>query len=601
MSVAPNSTIEPWLKLLQEFQPEVFYPAWMSCLVSGLDDVREAILVLGPINVGPFQPEALWPHKTPCSQDLMQLCDQVVDLRRPIVKKTSAGICFVLPVLRGDDLLGVTGVSLSAAQISRHVKNWFFWGVGWLLAHPSTMQNNQDSDLSERLLLLLDLLLSVLSESTAAEATQAMLSQASQTLGCDRISFGLSSGHTIQLNAISNSADFSRKIDLTLDLRNAMNEAADQGEPVSFPLSEDKMLINRAHAELSARHGNAVILTVPFFYNEEHYGALTFEWPRSEVAEEVHLAEGIASLVGTILLEKHVQDVSGLVFVGRSVSRSFKKLFGPRYLGRKILALVLLVLGLTLSVAEGDFHITSDAKIEGKVRRLVVAPFDAFISSAHFRAGQEVEQGAVLAQLDDRDLTLEMVNLKSQQIRHERERQEAQARLNQAEAKIATAKIEQTEAQIKLLKNRLEKTTVVAPFQALITAGDLSQQLGGAVAKGQNLFELAPLKGYRVVVDVDEADIAYLAGGQHGALTLKAFPDRQVDFIVDLVTPVTQAKEGKNTFRVEGTISPTSARALRPGMEGISKIYVGKRKLAWVYTRELIDWCRLRLWKWFGV
>jgi len=598
---AANLTIEPWLNLLQEFRAEVFFPAWMSCLVSGLDDVKEAVLVLGPANTGPFQPEALWPHNTPCSQDLMQLCDQVINFQKPLLKKNATGTCFVLPILRGDDLLGVAGVVLSSSQLSRQAKNWIFWGVGWLLAHPSTLQSNQDGDLSERLLLLLDLLMSVLSEKTASEATQAMLAQAAQSLGCDRISFGSSRGQSIQLKAISNSADFSKKIDLTLDLRNAMDEAVDQGEPISFPLDDDKLLIVRAHTELGARHGNARILTVPFFYDEDYCGALTFEWSRDDVAEELHLAEGIAALVGRLLLEKHLNDVSGAVFIWRSVLRSLNKVFGPRYLGRKLLAVVVVSVALFLSLAEGEFQITSDSKIEGSVRRLVVAPFDAFIASAHFRAGQQVEKSNILATLDHRDLALERVNLNSQQLRHERERQEAQARFKQAEAKIAAAKIAQVAAQKKLLESRIEKATIVAPFGALITAGDLSQQLGGAVAKGQQLFELAPLNGYRVVVDVDESDVAYVAAGQNGALTLKAFPDQHVDFTVDLITPVTQAKGGKNTFRVEGHISPSMTLAFRPGMEGISKIHVGREKLVWIYTRELMDWCRLRLWKWFGV
>lgn len=601
MIASSNPTIEPWLKLLQECQPEIFFPAWMSCLVSGLEDVSEAVLVLGPANTGPFQPEALWPHRRPCSKDLMQLCDQVIDFRKPLFKKVSTGTCFVLPILKGDDLLGVTGVVFSSAQVPRYAKNWLYWGIGWLLAHPSTLETNQEGELSERLLFLLDLLMSVLAVDSAAEATQAVLTQAAQSLGCDRISFGLSQGQTVQLNAISNSADFSKKIDLTLDLRNVMNEATDQGEPITYPIDGDNVLITRSHAQLSARHGNGMILTVPFSYDDEHYGALTFEWPSADVSEELHIAEGIAALVGRILLEKHLQDVSGLVFVGRSMTRSLKRVFGPRYLGRKIILLFVLVSGIFLSLADGDFNITSDTRIEGSIRRLVVAPFDAFIAQSHFRAGQEVKKGDVLATLDDRDLTLELVNQESQQIRHKRERQEAQARLNQADAKIASAKIAQVAAQIKLIRNQIEKTTIVAPFQALITTGDLSQQLGGAVTKGQSLFELAPLHGYRVVIDVDESDISYLSVGQSGALTLKAFPGQQIDFIVDLITPVTQARGGRNTFRVEGTISQDHLLDLRPGMEGISKINVSQQKLIWIYTREVIDWSRLRLWKWFGV
>jgi hypothetical protein len=36
---------------------------------------------------------------------------------------------------------------------------------------------------------------------------------------------------------------------------------------------------------------------------------------------------------------------------------------------------------------------------------------------------------------------------------------------------------------------------------------------------------------------------------------------------------------------------------MRPGMEGVSKIDIGRKKLIWIWTRPLIDWLRLFAWK----
>jgi hypothetical protein len=36
---------------------------------------------------------------------------------------------------------------------------------------------------------------------------------------------------------------------------------------------------------------------------------------------------------------------------------------------------------------------------------------------------------------------------------------------------------------------------------------------------------------------------------------------------------------------------------MRPGMAGISKIEIGREKLIWIWTRRLIDWLRLTVWK----
>ncbi len=111
------------------------------------------------------------------------------------------------------------------------------------------------------------------------------------------------------------------------------------------------------------------------------------------------------------------------------------------------------------------------------------------------------------------------------------------------------------------------------------------------------LFEVAPLDSYRIILEVDEREISHVAAGQPGALTLSALPDRTFPLVVERVTPVSTSAEGRNFFRVEARLeSPTEL--LRPGMEGLAKIEVGRRSLMWIWTHNLIDWLRLLHWSW---
>ena len=80
-------------------------------------------------------------------------------------------------------------------------------------------------------------------------------------------------------------------------------------------------------------------------------------------------------------------------------------------------------------------------------------------------------------------------------------------------------------------------------------------------------------------------------------MVLASVAQQPFDFTVQSVTPVANVKEGRNAFRVEALIDG-GADWLRPGMEGVAKISVDERKLAWVWTRKLVDWCRLVLWTW---
>jgi hypothetical protein len=125
----------------------------------------------------------------------------------------------------------------------------------------------------------------------------------------------------------------------------------------------------------------------------------------------------------------------------------------------------------------------------------------------------------------------------------------------------------------------------------------LSQSLGAPVERGQVLFQVTPLDEYRVIAEVDERDIAELVKGQPSELVLPSMPGEVFPFVVEKITPVSTAKEGRNYFRVEGRMEKISAR-LRPGMEGISKIHIDRRKLIWVWSHQMIDWLRLQYWRW---
>jgi multidrug efflux pump subunit AcrA (membrane-fusion protein) len=144
----------------------------------------------------------------------------------------------------------------------------------------------------------------------------------------------------------------------------------------------------------------------------------------------------------------------------------------------------------------------------------------------------------------------------------------------------------------------LFRTKVVAPFNGVVMSGDLSQQLGAPIERGQELFQVAPLDAYRVIVEVDERDITEITVGQQSELVLPSIQGETFPFVVDKITPVSTAREGRNYFRIEGRMTEKSER-LRPGMEGIGKITVDRRKLIWVWTHQLIDWLRLQIWRWW--
>jgi hypothetical protein len=589
-----------WFRLLNEDSEPVFFSAWFNLLNDGLGGIQEGVLVMGPANAGPFEPKASWPYNTPCSESLMAVAEQALELCRPVMQRVNSRLLFALPVMQNNDFMGVLAISPASPGLSIQQKNWIQWGLGWLLRQGADPVSSGEGELNERLILLLELLMSSLDSDDLEHAAQTVLSQASVSLECDRIALGFAYKQGIRLFALANVAEFSRKIDLVQDLEAAMEEAVDQGEVVSWPAEDHSLVICDAHQALAEHQGNHRLMSIPFIRDSEHYGVLTFEWANTKNSDNVELATAIAPILGQVLLKGRTHDQGPLDMTRRLISAPFKRLLGAGYLGTKILSICALALVLFFSLATGEFRIDTDTRLEGALNRALAAPFDAYLEEAIYRAGQVVKSGDLLAKLDDRDMRLELAKLKSQEAQYTRQLQLAQANWDSGQAGVVAAQLAQIQAQLNLVNSMLKRTEVRAPFDALVTSGDLSQDLGLPVTKGQVLFELAPLANYRLVLDVPEADIGYLRVGQTGELILKAFTDQPTGFEVSLITPLAEARDGQNLFRVEAQLDEIT-EGMRPGLEGVAKVSVDERKLIWIWTRELRYWWRLSLWRWFGV
>jgi len=164
--------------------------------------------------------------------------------------------------------------------------------------------------------------------------------------------------------------------------------------------------------------------------------------------------------------------------------------------------------------------------------------------------------------------------------------------------RIVSAQMAQAQAQLALVDEQLARTEALAPFDGVVVSGDLTRSLGAPLERGQVMFEVAPLDAYRIVLSVDERDIADLALGQHGELVLTPMPGERYPLKVIKITPVSAPKDGRNLFRVEAQPRGPADARLRPGMEGVAKIEVGERRLIWIWSRRLLDWLALKTWAW---
>ena len=376
-------------------------------------------------------------------------------------------------------------------------------------------------------------------------------------------------------------------------------------EPVVYPLEQSRRLaVTLSHAQLAQASGAGGVATFPLVHGGRQVGALTLERAAGFAfdAPTLVLLEGLAAMLAPLVDLRRTRD-RGLAAHAADAGRELAtRVAGPGHAGTKLGLLLMAALALFLTVSTGTYRVSADARIEGEVQRAITAPFQAYVREAAVRAGDAVRQGQVLARLDDRDLKVERARLFAQREQLGQQYRDAMSRQERSQVRITSAQIAQSDAQLALLEEQLARTEVTAPFDGVVVSGDLSQALGAPIERGHVMWELAPLDAYRVILQVDERDIADLRVGQKGELVLSSMPGQRQALSVAKITPVSTPKEGRNVFRVEAQIEARGKAGgdsrLRPGMEGVAKVEVDERRLISIWTRRLTDWLALKSWSW---
>lgn len=596
-----------WSRLADAPSTEAFAAAWLEiqCRLTG--GVACGVVVLGAPEKGPFLPVAYWPDESEATLQLTSLADLVMQERQGAVRKgkqsesgdDEARDTLAYPLLVDDQLCGVVALEIAhrSEEQLRQVMRQLQWGCAWLEA----LVRRKTFTAKDRLVAVLDLVAVSLEHEHYQAAATAFVTELATLLCCERVSIGHRRGAHTRVQAFSHSAEFGKKTNLIRAIGAAMDEAADQQEAIVYPQPADTQpRAIHAHAELASHYGAGGIITIPLSDNGNAVGAMTLERPAGELfdARDVELCRHIGALVGPVLEAKRKQDRWLVTKALDSGREQLGKLIGARHVGFKLAAAAAAGLLLFLLFAKGDYRVAADATLEGTVQRVVAAPIAGYIEEAHARAGDIVEQGALLCTLDDKDLLLEHAKWEGQREERLREYSKALAEGDRAEVRILGAQLEQAQTQIELLDEQLARTRILAPFDGVIVSGDLSQSLSAPVERGQVLFEVAPLDSYRVILKVDEREVAQIDVGMQGQLALAGLPGRKLPMVVDKITPVSVAADGRNYFRVEAQLGEVLEQ-LRPGMEGVGKITIDRRSQSWIWTHKSVHWLRLWVWSWW--
>ena len=444
----------------------------------------------------------------------------------------------------------------------------------------------------------LETLSAVNREQRFAGAAMALCNEMTSRWQCERVSIGFLKRRYVQLRAMSHTENFSRKMQVVQDIESAMEECLDQDVEILSPAPKESTYVHRATEQFAKRYGPLAVLSLPLRWQGKVLAVLTLERPVERVfsPDEVETVRLTCELCTARLANLHEYDKGIAATVVGKLRKYLGVLVGPRYAWIKLTAILCCAAIFFLIFAKGEFRAKAPFTLEATQQQVIPAPFDGYIKSVEVEVGDTVEgTTTVLGTLDTAELRLGLAAVKAERAGYLKQASAAMRDNETAKAQIAQADADKAEAQIELLEYQISQASLISPLGGVVVKGDLKRQIGAPVKTGDVLFEVCPLEALRAELLVSEEEIYDIKVGQEGVLATASYPGQQIKFVVERISPIAEVVNQRNVFKVRVQLLETYSW-MRPGMEGVAKVSIGRRHYAWIWSRKIVNWIRMQLW-----
>jgi membrane fusion protein (multidrug efflux system) len=176
-----------------------------------------------------------------------------------------------------------------------------------------------------------------------------------------------------------------------------------------------------------------------------------------------------------------------------------------------------------------------------------------------------VHEGDVLVRLDDADLQATLREMQARVAKAHADNARAQVLRTQGimsteESEKMRTEAAVLEAQLDVIKVKIDRTVIRAPFTGVIAARETS--LGAVVKIGQTLYKLVQDDPLKVRTPVPERFAGFLKLGQLIRLNVDAYPGRLFEGKITRINPTSEV--ANRSITVEALV-PNAEHLLRPG------------------------------------
>jgi HlyD family secretion protein len=255
------------------------------------------------------------------------------------------------------------------------------------------------------------------------------------------------------------------------------------------------------------------------------------------------------------------------------------------------------------SVLRGDLIVTAEADgtVEPVLKVEVTSKASGEILRLYVDTGDRVETGALLAEIDPRDVRnfADQANADIEVARARIDIAEAQAERSKKlldlgvisaqehesrtlEFANAQAALIKAQTNVQLAQLRLRDVTIRAPMAGTILEknveeGQVIQSSSQNVSSGTTLLVMADLDVIQVRTFVTERDLGEIMEGMTTSVRVDAYPDRTFVGVVDQIEPQAVVQQNVTLFPLIVRLD-NSSRLLRPGMNTTVEIQTGEAR-----------------------
>ena len=253
--------------------------------------------------------------------------------------------------------------------------------------------------------------------------------------------------------------------------------------------------------------------------------------------------------------------------------------------------LIAIILGISclLTFVPVPYWPQRECVVEPSARRFVSSPVDGRVLKSLVRPGDLVEVGQLIGQMDEEQLRWELGSAQAEL--QQAGKQQDSALAHQEGGKMRLAQLEQQKVSLKIqgLQAQLDRLELRSPVAGVVLQGEWYRSEGAPVARGDTLFEIAPLEKMTVQVHLTTEDLGEITVDDSATVRIDSAYGEAWQGTLSRIDPRAAVIDNKIRFVADMEIENRENR-LRPGMKGAVRIDAGYKSIGRLIFHRPYTW-----------